>query len=93
MPCSWVRAPRDVALAAMRSAVTHQPQVLVALSELKLPVIAINPEVPASDEASLARYGVRLVTVADTGHFPMLERPREFNQRLTEVLKMLSRKP
>jgi pimeloyl-ACP methyl ester carboxylesterase len=56
-------------------------------------VIAINPEVPASDEASLARYGVRLVTVADTGHFPVLERPREFNQRLTEVLKMLSRKP
>jgi pimeloyl-ACP methyl ester carboxylesterase len=87
------RAPRDVALPAMRSALTHEPQVLVALAELKLPVIAINPEVPASNEASLARHGVRVVTVANTGHFPMLEQPREFNQRLAEVLETSSRKP
>jgi pimeloyl-ACP methyl ester carboxylesterase len=86
-------APRDVALPAMRSAVAHLPQVLIALPALKLPVIAINPAVPASDEASLARHGVRLVTVTDTGHFPMLERPREFNRRLAEALETLSQKP
>jgi pimeloyl-ACP methyl ester carboxylesterase len=86
-------APRDIALAAMRSAVTHQPHVLVALAELKLPVIAINPESPASNEASLARHGVRLVTVAETGHFPMLERPREFNRRLGQALEMLAQEP
>ena len=32
-----------------------------------------------------ADYGA--VTIADVGHYPMLEKPAEFNQKLREVLK------
>ena len=32
------------------------------------------------------------VTIADVGHYPMLEKPEEFNKKLTEVLKEFEKK-
>jgi pimeloyl-ACP methyl ester carboxylesterase len=30
--------------------------------------------------------------MADVGHYPMLEKPKEFNEKLRDVLKGLSKK-
>jgi pimeloyl-ACP methyl ester carboxylesterase len=82
-------APPAIALPAMKSTLEDEPRAIEVLEQLRLPVVAINPTVPASDRPSMERLGVRVVTVDDTGHFVMLEQPQEFNQRLREAVDTL----
>lgn len=79
-------APPEVALGALESAVTFEPQILKALEELNVPVVAINPAEPPTDVESMERYGVNVVTMSGVGHFVMMEDPEGFNRRLTEVI-------
>ncbi|MEO6285287.1 MAG: alpha/beta hydrolase [Dyadobacter sp.] len=42
------------------------------------------------DEKALSKYcknGYRIVRIDSSGHFPMIERPKQFNQALTQLLK------
>ncbi len=79
-------APPVVALGAMESALANAGQIPAALQELKLPVVAVNPDNAPTDEASLESHGVRVRYVEGTGHFPMAEDPREFNSVLRKAI-------
>lgn len=82
-------APSDVALDALRSAITYDRKVTVALDAIKLPVIAINPDSPATDTVSLKKYGIKTIIMPGVGHFPMLEKPEEFNRLLFKAIEEL----
>lgn len=79
-------APPSVAVPALIEAWSGGRVMPGLLARLGLPVVAINPAEPASDEASLAVHGVELVTMPGVGHFPMLEDPTRFNEVLREVI-------
>jgi pimeloyl-ACP methyl ester carboxylesterase len=84
-------APPEVALGAMVSAIGFERRIPGALAELKLPVIAINPEEPPTDMTSMGRYGVGVVLMARVGHFPMLEDPERFNSILKTAVDTVPR--
>lgn len=66
----------------------------VAAAKVKVPVRAINStELPTNAEANRQYLkDFDFLTMADTGHYPMLERPLLFNERLEKVLQSLSQK-
>ena len=66
------------------------------LKEAKVPVRCINSAggfaffTPTAEEVNKKYADYRAVTIADVGHYPMLEKPEEFNRKLREVLKELA---
>lgn len=84
-------APAEVALETLRSALTFDREMPVALQELDAPVVAINPHEPPTDIESLKKYGVEVVLMPGVGHFLMMEDPEGFNERLAEVFTGLRR--
>ncbi len=83
-------APPAVALGAMESAISFDREIPRALQELQLRVVAINPDSPATDIASMKRHGVDVVLMSGVGHFPMMEDPERFNRLLgTAIEKIL----
>jgi pimeloyl-ACP methyl ester carboxylesterase len=84
-------APPTVALGAMESAISFDREVPGALQELKLPVVAINPDWPPTDIKSMQRYGVEVVVMPGVGHFLMMEDPERFNGLLRKVLDRFGR--
>jgi len=79
-------APREIALDALDHAVHGLRPTRAAIDRLGLAAAAINPPEPPSDEASLARHGVELLTMTGVGHFAMLEDPPKFNRLLAGVV-------
>ncbi len=79
-------APPAVALEALESAISFEREIPSALQELKLPVVAINPDSPPTDIASMERYGVKVVFMSGVGHFLMMEDPERFNSLLRTVI-------
>lgn len=77
-------APPAIAVPTVRAALEYAHQVPALLATLDLPVVAINPEQPASDAAALQRHGVELASLPDVGHFAMLEAPERFNALLAQ---------
>lgn len=84
-------APPAVALPAMKSALSFDREMPRALQELKLPVIAINPDTPPTDIASMKRYGVEVVSMSGVGHFLMMEDPERFNRHLRTAIDKIVR--
>jgi pimeloyl-ACP methyl ester carboxylesterase len=84
-------APPEVAIGALESALAYAREMPVALEALKLPVIAINPETPATDLASMSAHGVEVMLMSDVGHFPMMESPERFNRILRTAIERLAR--
>ncbi len=76
--------PPNVALGSMGSSFSNDRLMPSILAELKLPVIAINPESAKTDRASLAQHGVEVVEMSGVGHFLMLEEPGRFNAILQD---------
>jgi pimeloyl-ACP methyl ester carboxylesterase len=83
-------APVDVALGAMEAAWTFGPTVPALLSELHLPLIAINPDNSSTDVDSLRSCGIDVQLMPGVGHFPMLENPHAFNLQLLGAIKALA---
>ena len=83
-------APPDVAIGALGSALTYEQKVTVALDALDLPVIAINPDYAVTDSLSMKKYGVKTITMHGVGHFPMMEKPEEFNSVLSKAIEEIS---
>lgn len=79
-------APQRVALPTLEATWNHGRVVPALLDELQLPVIAINSQDVQTDVASLRRHGVDAVVMSDVGHFPMLERPQQFNACLVQAV-------
>lgn len=80
-------APPAVALEAVRSAWTYDPT--VALMQLNLPVVAINPDDRPTDLESMENHGVEVVLMSGVGHFLMMEDPEGFNPLLRDVIEKL----
>ena len=79
-------APPDVALDALRHAISNEGPAIDVLARLDASRAAINPDYRPTDVASLARHGFRTVILDGVGHFPMLEDPGQFNGALEEVV-------
>jgi pimeloyl-ACP methyl ester carboxylesterase len=79
-------APPEIAIDAMRHAVGNDGPVVGRLRELRVPIVAINPDDRPTDEESLARYGIRTVLMPNADHFLMLAEPDRFNRLLSEVV-------
>ena len=69
-----------------------------AFKEAGVPVRCINSAggfpffTPTAVETNKKYADYDAVTIADVGHYPMLEKPKEFNQKLRDVLKGLAAK-
>jgi pimeloyl-ACP methyl ester carboxylesterase len=85
-------APVDVALEVMEAAWTFGPAVPALLSELRLPLIAINPDNSSTDVDSLHSRGIDVQLMPGVGHFPMLENPHAFNLQLVSAIKALAKR-
>ncbi|MBP3957323.1 alpha/beta hydrolase [Gemmata sp. G18] len=69
-----------------------------AFKEAGVPVRCINSAggfpffTPTAVETNKKYADYDAVTIADVGHYPMLEKPKEFNEKLRDVLKGLAAK-
>lgn len=79
-------APQEVALEALASALSFDREMPRLVLELGLPIVAINPEQPASNVASLDRHGVEVLLMPGVGHFLMLEDPEGFEALLRTAI-------
>lgn len=84
-------ATPTVALAALESAFNYSRAMPRTLEELKLPVLAINPDDAPTDTASLKRYGVEVMIMPGVGHFLHMEAPERFNGLLMTAIAKLKR--
>jgi pimeloyl-ACP methyl ester carboxylesterase len=84
-------APPNVALGALESALNYGREMPNSLRELKLPVIAINPDNAPTDTASLHHCGVEVMIMPGVGHFCMMENPGEFNRLLLTAIEKIKR--
>ena len=83
--------PKEVALGALDATWNYARNVPARLADLQLPVVAINSEDSETDVESMRRCGVEVVLMPGVGHFPMLERPDEFNACLLQAIARISR--
>jgi pimeloyl-ACP methyl ester carboxylesterase len=87
---------QKMALALMRDLTSLDTKKL--LKEAKAPVRCINSAggfqffTPTAIETNKKYADYNAVTIAEVGHYPMLEKPEEFNQKLRDVLKEFTRK-
>lgn len=82
-------AAPEIALDAMKHAVTNDDAILAGLRELNVPVFAINPDNRPTDVESLWRHGVETVPMSGVGHFGMMDDPDSFNRLLGRIVEKL----
>jgi pimeloyl-ACP methyl ester carboxylesterase len=80
-------APPEIAVDALRYAMTNDSVVLDRLREAHAPLVAINPDQRPTEIEALCRHGVKTVLMSGVGHFAMLEDPDGFNRLLREVVE------
>lgn len=59
------------------------------MQQLQVPLSLVNSDVYPTDLESLNKYcakGAKLYTVKGTGHYPMIEKPEEFNRALQRAI-------
>jgi pimeloyl-ACP methyl ester carboxylesterase len=76
----------DATLGSIGYALNRHPSIIAAISEIRAPIAAINPDIGPTDVESLRRHGVEPVIVEGVGHFLMLEAPERFNAALDATL-------
>ncbi len=79
-------APPAIAIGALESAISFDREIPLALQELRLPVVAINPDNAPTDTASMRSHGVEVVLMSGVGHFLLMEDPERFNRLLSTVI-------
>jgi pimeloyl-ACP methyl ester carboxylesterase len=85
--CDMSAAQLDAALGAMEAVWSFGRAVPALLSELRLPLTAINPDNASTNVESMRRFGIDVVLLSNVGHFPMLEDPPAFNDQLLKAVK------
>jgi len=71
---------------------------VVLFKEAKVPIRCINSAggyqffQPTNVEVNKKYGDFNVLTIADVGHYPMLEKPEQFNQKLREVLKEVDKR-
>jgi pimeloyl-ACP methyl ester carboxylesterase len=84
-------APPEIAVNVMEHAINNDGAILAGLRELRVPIVAINPDHRPTDTEALRRHGVTAVTMTGVGHFAMLEDPAMFNRLLGDVIGTFAR--
>lgn len=82
------------AAATLRSLFTESQKESVYSKKLKVPLVLVNSDMfPVNDSllTKNAGRGYKVFLVHGTGHYPMIEAPQEFNQRLSEALDYIGR--
>jgi pimeloyl-ACP methyl ester carboxylesterase len=80
-------ARREGTLGSLGHALNRHPPLVAALSEISVPVVAINPDIGPTDAESLRRHGVEPIVLEGVGHYVMLEDPERFNAVLASTLQ------
>lgn len=84
-----------MAASLIKNLMSQDPKAL--LKDAKVPVRCINSgggfqlHTPTAVDVNKKYADYNAVTIPEVGHYPMLEKPREFNQKLQEVLKEFAR--
>jgi pimeloyl-ACP methyl ester carboxylesterase len=84
-------APPGVALSALGASLAYDREVLPALQNLNVPLVAINADYQSTNIESMNKHGVEVVLMPDSGHFLMMEDPGRFNGLLAGVIDGLVR--
>jgi pimeloyl-ACP methyl ester carboxylesterase len=84
-------APPEIAMDVFRRAIGNHGRVLEVLTQLRTPLVSINPDYWPVDVDALKSHGVAEVFVMPgVGHFLMMEDPARFNAALeTEIQGLL----
>lgn len=91
-------AGRDPAVAVALIRDLFALDLKTAFKEAKVPVRCINSAggfqfyTPTAVETNRKYADFDAVTIADVGHYPMLEKPKEFNEKFRDVLKGLAKR-
>ena len=95
---NWVKedmssAPKEIALNAFRNYLGQyvNGEAATVFKDITIPVLSINaklwPTAPLENKKHIKNY--YLFYIEDTGHFPMLEKPEEFNMLLEKALNTI----
>ena len=82
-------ARESIALAALEATWNHGRAVPELLAEVSLPIVSINAGKPFIDMDSMNQHGVHVMPMQGVGHFPMLEKPAEFNACLARAVELI----
>lgn len=86
-------APQAVALSAFRNYMGQyiNNEASQVFEDIRVPVVSINarlwPTSPDENKQHIKSY--KLFYIEETGHFPMLEKPKEFNTLLMDALRYI----
>ena len=98
---NWVKedmssAPKEIALSAFRNYLGQyvNGEAAIVFKDITIPVVSINarlwPTAPEENRKHIKNY--QLFYIEETGHFPMLEKPEEFNMLLKKALNSIESK-
>lgn len=79
----------SVAIGSLEQNVNYSAKVLDKLKETNLKLYLINSDKNTFDSSSLIAENLafKLTTINSTGHFPMIEKPNEFNKQLKMTIE------
>lgn len=80
-------ASRESAVGSIRYALNRVRPLLAALAGIKAPAVAINPDISATDVASMRANDIEPIVLNGVGHFLMIEAPEQFNPVLAATLE------
>ena len=95
---NWVKedmssAPKAIALSAFRNYLGQYAdgEAVTVFQNISIPVISINARLwpTAAEENRKHIHNYQLFYIEKTGHFPMLEKPEEFNMLLKKALNSI----
>lgn len=95
---NWVKedmssAPKEIALSAIRNYLNQYAngEALKVFKNLDIPLISINARLwpTAFEENKKHIKNYQLFYIEETGHFPMLEKPKEFNKILQKAINII----
>ena len=84
-----------IAVKVLRSLVAISQQERDMMQQLKHPLYLVNSDTDTTQIDSLKKYckaSAEVVYVHGTGHYPMIEKPAEFNAALEKVIRMIGKK-
>jgi pimeloyl-ACP methyl ester carboxylesterase len=98
---NWVKedmssAPKEIALSAFRNYLGQyvNGEAAIVFKDITIPVVSINarlwPTAPEENRKHIKNY--HLFYIEETGHFPMLEKPEEFNALLKKAINSIESK-
>jgi pimeloyl-ACP methyl ester carboxylesterase len=89
-------APKEIALSAFRNYLGQyvNGEAATIFKDITIPVVSINarlwPTAPEENRKHIKNY--QLFYIEETGHFPMLEKPEEFNMLLKKAINSIESK-